>query len=381
MLLSFLKNVSKIPFIHLAPKDTSRTGIASYADTLHAALTKYAPSLSLIRVDVSEFLARLSTFPKGAIVWAELGVNEGEIFRALRVQKHNRPDFKRFITIHDSPRFVHSPFKFLEQFRKSFPLRAFRRAFNLAFEPLILWHALQPNDTFLCLTTVGRDALQYRLQRLLRRNFPVLVLPHLLYLDEPLPERRKDFAVPAKVGFFGFITPNKGLHLLIDAALLLLNSNKKAHIPKLIIRGRALAQYQPYLDSQREKVTRAGLAEHITFGDFLADDEIPHFLSEIDFLALPYDAPPVIAASGVLQWARTYGVPVAASGTPAFRSLITHNHDGILIPNNTPAEWATFFERLSTQQINSDDLSQGIQEKQREASWQSVSQLVLSVIC
>jgi len=381
MLLSFLKNVSEIPFIHLAPKDTSRTGIASYADTLHAALKTHAPALALIRVDASEFLSHLSSFPKGAIVWAELGVNEGEIFRALRVQKHSRPDFKRFITIHDSPRFVHSPFKFLEQFGKSLPLRAFRRAFNLAFEPLILWHALQPNDTFLCLTTVGRDALQYRLQRLLRRNFPVLVLPHLLYLDEPLPERRKDFAVPAKVGFFGFITPNKGLHLLIDAALLLLNSNKKAHIPKLIIRGRALAQYQPYLDSQREKVTRAGLAEHITFGDFLADDEIPHFLSEIDFLALPYDAPPVIAASGVLQWARTYGVPVAASGTPAFRSLITHNHDGILIPNNTPAEWATFFERLSTQQINSDDLSQGIQEKQREASWQSVSQLVLSVIC
>jgi glycosyltransferase involved in cell wall biosynthesis len=372
--------VSEIPFIHLAPKDTSRTGIASYADTLHAALTKYAPSLSLIRVDASEFLARLSTFPKGAIVWAELGVNEGEIFRALRLQKHIRPDFKRFITIHDSPRFVHSPFKFLEQFGKSFPLRAFRRAFNLAFEPLMLRHALQPNDTFICLTTVGRDALQHRLQRLLRRNFQVLVLPHLLYLDEPLPKRRKHFSAPLQIGFFGFITPNKGLHLLIDAALLLLNSNKKTYIPRLIIRGCTSAQYQPYLESQREKVVRAGLTEHITFGDFLADDEIPRFLGEIDFLALPYDTPPVIAASGILQWARTYGVPVVASATPAFQSLITHNHDGILIPNNTPAEWATFFERLSTQQINSDALSQGIQEKQHEASWKSVSTKVMSII-
>ncbi len=93
--------MSEIPFIHLAPKDTSRTGIASYADTLHAALTKYAPSLSLIRVDASEFLARLSTFPKGAIVWAELGVNEGEIFRALRLQKHYSP-----LTSSDSLRFT-----------------------------------------------------------------------------------------------------------------------------------------------------------------------------------------------------------------------------------------------------------------------------------
>ncbi len=380
MSFAVLKNVSKIPFIHLAPKDKNRTGIASYADTLHAALTKYAPSLSLMRVDASEFLSSLSAFPKGAIVWAELGVNEGEVFRALRVQKHIRPDFKRFITIHDSPRFVHSPFKFLEQWGKSLPLRALRRAFNLAFEPLILRHALQPNDTFICLTPVGCDALRDRLHRLLRRNFPVHLLPHVLYLDEPLPERRKHFSTPPQIGFFGFITPNKGLHLLIDAALLLLNSNKKTYIPKLIIRGRASAQYQDYLESQKEKVARAGLTEQITFGGFLADDDIPNFLSEIDFLALPYDAPPVIAASGILQWARTYGVPVVASATPAFRSLITHNHDGILIANNTPAEWATFFERLSTQQINSDDLSQGIQEKQHEASWKSVSQLVLSVI-
>jgi len=244
----------------------------------------------------------------------------------------------------------------------------------------MLRHALQPNDTFICLTTVGRDALQHRLQRLLRRNFQVLVLPHLLYLDEPLPKRRKHFSAPLQIGFFGFITPNKGLHLLIDAALLLLNSNKKTYIPRLIIRGCTSAQYQPYLESQREKVVRAGLTEHITFGDFLADDEIPRFLGEIDFLALPYDTPPVIAASGILQWARTYGVPVVASATPAFQSLITHNHDGILIPNNTPAEWATFFERLSTQQINSDALSQGIQEKQHEASWKSVSTKVMSII-
>jgi glycosyltransferase involved in cell wall biosynthesis len=81
-----------------------------------------------------------------------------------------------------------------------------------------------------------------------------------------------------------------------------------------------------------------------------------------------------------LQWARTYGVPVVASATPAFQSLITHTHDGILIPNNTPAEWATFFERLSTQQINSDALSQGIQEKQHEASWKSVTTKVMSII-
>jgi len=373
--------VSEIPFIHLAPKDTSRTGIASYADTLHAALTKYAPSLSLMRVDAGEFLARLSQFPKGSIVWAELGVNEGEIFRALRFQKHIRPDFKRFITIHDSPRFVHSPFKFLEEFGKSFPLRAFRRAFNLAFEPLLLRQVLQPNDTFLCLTTIGRDALRDRLHRLLRRNFPVHFLPHVLYLDEPLPERRKQFSMPPQIGFFGFITPNKGLHLLIEAALLLLNSNKKTYIPNLIIRGRASAQYQAYLESQKEKVARAGLTEHITFGDFLADEEVPRFLSEIDFLALPYDTPPVIAASGILQWARTYGVPVVASATPAFQSLITHTHDGILIANNTPTEWATFFETLSTQKMTGDRFAQGIQEKQKEASWKSVARQVSALIC
>ncbi|MCS6989837.1 MAG: glycosyltransferase [Chloroherpetonaceae bacterium] len=372
--------MSRVPFIHLAPKDRARTGIASYADVLHQALSKYAPSLDLTRVDASEFLARLPAFPKGAIVWAELGVNEGEIFRALRVQKRLRPDFKRFITIHDSPRFAHSPFRILETFGASLPLRAARRAFNLAFEPLILRQTLQADDEFVCLTSVGRDALERRLRQSLRRAFKTHFIPHLLYLDEPLPVREKKQSDVARIGFFGFITPNKGLGLLIDAAILLKNSNKKTHIPFIAIRGKATPQYLDYLNAQRAKVAEADLSDRISFGDFLPDEALPQFFSEIDFLALPYDAPPVIAASGVLQWARTYGVPVIASETPAFASLIESGKDGILIPQGDATAWAKTLESIATRNIAGDSFSEGIKARQAEATWKKVAEMTLRAL-
>ncbi len=368
------------PFIHLAPKDAHRTGIASYADTLHAALSKYAPSLSLIRVDASEFLRDLSCFPKRAIVWAELGVNEGETFRALRHQKRLRPDFKRFITIHDSPRFVHSPFEWLENFDTSLWRRVSRRAFNLAFEPLVLRATLQHDDEFICLTTLGGTMLQERLSRLLWRRTTVHFLPHVLYCDEPFPKRPQQLHKPARLGFFGFITPNKGLHLLIDAAVSLKQAQREAQIPHLIIRGRASASYAAYLEEQKQKVQQAELTSWVQFGDFIPDQELPLFLSEIDFLALPYDAPPVIAASGVLQWARTCGVPVVASATPAFSSLITHNRDGILIPSAEFATWEDFYIALSTQNLVINAFESGIDACQRESSWQSVSEKVQRIL-
>ncbi len=370
----------QIPFIHLAPKDAHRTGIASYADTLHAALSKYAPSLALVRVDAGEFIRHIASFPSHATVWAELGVNEGETFRALRLQKQLRPDLRRFITIHDAPRFVHSPFAWLERFGTSFWQRAFRRAFNLTFDPFILQQALKDDDEFLCLTTVGRDQLNERLYRLLRRRTTVHFLPHVLYLDDPLPERASVPHTPARLGFFGFITPNKGLHLLIDAALSLKESNKKTHIPHIAIRGKAAPQYFDYLNAQRAKVDAAGLSERISFGDFLPDDDLPRFFSEIDFLALPYDAPPVIAASGILQWARTYGAPVIASSTPAFSSLIAHGKDGYLIAEGSAAAWAQAFEDVATGKLNGDLLSEGIKARQAEASWKSTSEQVMRIV-
>lgn len=371
--------MSSVPFIHLAPKDRERTGIASYADALHRALSKYAPSLDLRRVDASEFLTHLRAFPKGAIVWAELGVNEGETFRALRVQKNLRPDLTRFVTIHDSPRFVHSPLKLLERFGSSLPLRALRRAFNVAFEPLILRQTLQPNDELVCLTTVGRDALKRRLRRLLGREFKTHFLPHLLYLDEPLPIREKKPSDVARIGFFGFITPNKGLHLLIDAAISLAKSDK-ASVPTLIVRGRAPSERIAYLETQKRKVVEAGLTDKIIFGDFVPDEELPQFLAELDFLALPYDAPPVIAASGVLQWARTYGVPVIASSTPAFSSLIAHGKDGYLIAEGSASAWAQAFEDIATGKLNGESLSEGIKARQAEASWKSASEQVMRIV-
>lgn len=370
----------ELPFIHLAPKDALRTGIASYADTLHAALSKYAPSLSLIRVDASEFLRDLSCFPKRAVVWAELGVNEGETFRALRHQKRLRPDFKRFITIHDSPRFVHSPFERLENFGTSLWRRASRRAFNLAFEPLVLRAALQQDDEFICLTTLGCTMLQERLSRLLWRRTTVHFLPHVLYCDEPFAKRPQRLHKPARLGFFGFITPNKGLHLLIDAAVSLKQAQREAQIPHLFIRGRASDSHAAYLDAQKKKVQQAELTNFFHFGDFVPDQELPTFLNEIDFLALPYDAPPVIAASGVLQWARTYSVPVVASATPAFSSLIVHNRDGILIPSAEFATWEDFYIALSTQRVVIDRFASGVKARQKESSWQSVSEKVRRIV-
>jgi glycosyltransferase involved in cell wall biosynthesis len=239
---------------------------------------------------------------------------------------------------------------------------------------------LLPDDEFVCLTEVGSEALTTHLKKLKFPKVRVHTIPHLLYLDEPIAPRLKTTAAPAKIGFFGFINPNKGLSLLIDAAIHLAKTDGKKSVPEILVRGRAAPNAEKYLEAQKIKTRQAELSDQIHFGDFLSDAELPTFLRSIDALALPYRESPVISASGVLQWARTFGVPVAASQTKAFSALILHQVDGWLLPQNDALAWSMMLGKIAAEPLLLQELSKGMLKRQSEATWKSVAALVAQKI-
>lgn len=364
--------MSSLSLIHLAPTDETKTGIASYANTVHDALTRFAGHrLTLTRVGEAEFIDGLNGFAPQSLIYADLGVNEGHVFRALMAQKAARPDLRRFILVHDPPRLVNSGYSFLEGWAQSFVGRAARRAFNLLFEQQMLRTFLLPNDQFGCLTSVGAAALQQKLMRVNAALSPVVHLPPMLY-QEPPPELPSPAVGVPTVGYFGFISRDKGIDRLIDAAVSLHQNGQP--VPRIEIRGRAAApKDELYLSALRQQVIRAGLSDEITIGHFVPQLQLRSFLQSLTALALPYQSETLLSMSGPLMWAKTVGIPVIASRTQAIASLVEDGIEGVLVSPDDPAAWAAALGSVAQDPDRWQRLTQGTLVNRNRHRWQNVS--------
>lgn len=147
-----------------------------------------------------------------------------------------------------------------------------------------------------------------------------------------IPLALEDFgtaiASPKKAGiidllFFGNIKPYKGLDILLKS----INRLSQTHTSfKLTIAGRCAnweEVYEPLLEHEElvDKQIR-----------FIANDEIPSFFANTDYLILPYkDA----TQSGPLMIAYNYNVPVIASNIAGFKEFIDDGKTGYLFDLNS----------------------------------------------
>jgi glycosyltransferase involved in cell wall biosynthesis len=366
--------------IHLAPNDSQFTGIASYSDNFDKALAKYSSEVfDLHRVDPDTFLKELNAYPPDFIILAEIGINEGRIFQSLRNQQRTRPDLIRIIVVHDPPRFVHSIFSFFDLLSITKAGRGVRRIFNYFYADLVERKFIQPKDIFVCLCQAGVKDLKIKLNCFGKEN-QVCYLPHLNYLD-PIPQLKTKLIPTRKIGFFGFITPQKGIHILFEAAQKLLMKSGIDAIPAIEIHGKALgASNRSYMSGLQSRIVNAGLKDKFTLGGFISDDHIVDFMSQIDLLALPYVKETGLSASGPMQWARTCGVPVLAADTRSFRSLVNHGEDGLLIPVSDTTKWSEVLRRTAEGNLPLQKLRLGASKKQYEASWEQVVKQFVDLI-
>lgn len=371
--------MSKLRIVHLAPRDSVKSGIASYADTVDEIFARYlADSVEVQRVTPEQYLAALDE-SGDAVVLAQIGSKEGDVFRVLRRQRQTRSEVRRIIEIHDPPHVVLSYTVFLEQLSATFPGRVVRRLFDKLFGDVYVRSFVGPADVFVCKTEIGARALRERLRRM-KVNAPVVCIELANYLDAP-PASPTEANTGAAIGFFGYIHPDKGVHILVNAAIQLHSTRGIEAVPRILIRGSPESpRCEQYLEDMKRRVRDAGLSEKINFGGFVPFDELPSFVASLTAVALPYMINTRASASGPLLWARTCLVPVLAHRTAVFESSVRDGVDGVLIGIGNLEEWVTTLASVAANRNWAHKLSAGVKVCNAHGSWKRVAEQFRTVL-
>ena len=164
---------------------------------------------------------------------------------------------------------------------------------------------------------------------------------------------------PFTIGYFARICPEKGLHILVEAFRLL---KRMPGTPpcRLRVSGWLGANYHPYLEEQKRKLTEANLAgdfEHVESPDHASK---VRFLQECDVLSVPtvYREPKGLY---ILEaWAN--GIPVVQPRHGSFPELIEATGGGVLVNPEDPADLAQALHQLLKQPEQAKEMGRRGQE-------------------
>ncbi|WP_284163790.1 glycosyltransferase family 4 protein [Frigidibacter sp. SD6-1] len=160
---------------------------------------------------------------------------------------------------------------------------------------------------------------------------------------EPAADKRalrRELGLPENaclIGCFGRIRAQKGVDLMVDAALALLPERPDV---QMIFTGRVTDDQKGFFEEQRARLTAAGIADRV------------HFLGEIDWDAVAKHYRTLDLFCAPARWegfgltpleAMASGVPVVASRVGAFEALIRPGETGTLVP---PGDAAALTEAI-----------------------------------
>ena len=150
-------------------------------------------------------------------------------------------------------------------------------------------------------------------------------------------EMRRPDPETFRIGYFARIAPEKGLKVLAEAYVQLRRRTTDARI-RLEIAGGLSPVHQPYLDSVRALLDKAGLSNEYTYRGTLDRDAKLRFLRGLDVLSVPaiYDEPKGL----FLLEAMASGVPAVQPRRGAFTEVIEKTGGGLLVEPDDPASLA-----------------------------------------
>lgn len=154
------------------------------------------------------------------------------------------------------------------------------------------------------------------------------VVPLGISLADIKPPERRQGSGSFVVGYLARISPEKGLHLLVEAFRDLVEARGDDPEVRLAVAGWVGARHRPYLDDLRTKLEEWGLTDRVEIWGEVDREEKLRFLSQIDVLSVPspYKEPKGLY---VLEaWA--HGVPVVQPRHGAFPELIEETGGGVL---------------------------------------------------
>lgn len=133
------------------------------------------------------------------------------------------------------------------------------------------------------------------------------------------------------IGCFGRIRAQKGVDLLVDAALRLLPDRPKVQV---IFTGRVTDDQRGFYDAERTRIAAAGLSDRIRFLGERPWEEVPDYYAALDLFVAParwegFGLTPLEAMAS--------GVPVVASRVGAFEALVSDGDTGSLVARDDAA--------------------------------------------
>lgn len=170
---------------------------------------------------------------------------------------------------------------------------------------------------------------------------PSTVIMHGINTDtfHPVQDKqalRDELGLPSGllIGCFGRVRHQKGVDVLIDAALEVLPNYPDAQI---IFTGRTTSEHEQFKQEQIDKLTAAGLADRVHFKGELDWESVVKYYQSVDL----FIAPARTEGFGLTPLeAMACGVPVIATKAGAFEAQIDQSVTGRIVQQGEPAKLA-----------------------------------------
>ncbi|QGJ72024.1 Glycosyltransferase involved in cell wall bisynthesis [Planctomycetales bacterium 10988] len=188
----------------------------------------------------------------------------------------------------------------------------------------------------------------------------VVVIEHGINLDGHHINRSESTKETHRIGYLARISPEKGLHLLLEALKIL---SKQADLPRVEVRvaGYLGKSDQPYMDEIQQHADEAGLGDHFVYEGELTLEEKIRFYQSLDSFCLPTVFPSSKGLSVIEAWAN--GIPAVVPDHGSFSEMIADTGGGLLFEPHNAESLASKLREL----ILDPDSARSLGEKGHEA--------------
>lgn len=145
------------------------------------------------------------------------------------------------------------------------------------------------------------------------------------------------------LGYLARMCPPKGLHILIEAYIILRQRNRVPNL-KLRVGGSMTKADEQFVNQLRQRLTSAGVTDNVEFLPNLSRDEKIAFLQSLSVLSVPATYGESFGLYLIEAWAA--GVPVVQPRHAAFPELVELTGGGVLCEPNDPQALAAAIEEL-----------------------------------
>ncbi len=209
------------------------------------------------------------------------------------------------------------------------------------------------------------------------RHDAIAYVPHPVYQQfGELPctreEARRRLGVPPDHDVllaFGYVRPDKGLAVLLDA----LPAIRAARAPRGVTCLIVGEFYEPRA-AYDQQAAQLGLGECVRFVDrYVPDAEVGLYFAAADVVVLPYTA---ATQSGVVQVAYGFGRPVITTAVGGLPEVVRDGVSGLLVPPSDPAALAGAVARFYVGG-SPESWEQGVAAERARYSWDPLAEAIV----